>query len=245
MDEAYAHAYGNLARQHWWWQVRDSVIMGALDRWMDPRERGRVLDVGCGDGRLFEALTKFGPVEGIEPHETTHSADSSTGLIHHIPFTTPLPIHGPYRLITMFDVLEHLDDVDDALVLCRDLLHERGVLCLTVPAMKWLWTSHDKINHHRLRFTRGDLLRRLRRAGMTVRWSRYFFHALVLPKLAIHVAERLREARPAVPKTPPVVWNRAAERFFRIEARLTAPVANLLPGSSLIAIATRTGCPES
>ena len=239
MDRNYASGYGELARAHWWWRARDAAVLAALDRWVPTCDDGRVLDVGCGDGRMFGALRRYGVVEGIEPDPVASSACPVDGRIHNVAFSSPLPVAGPYRLITMLDVLEHLDDARGALALCAELLTPDGVLCLTVPAMPWLWTAHDDINHHRIRFTPRSLHRAAHSAGLTIRWSRYLFHSLILPKLAVRLAEQVRGPGVQVPRVPPAALNRAAEAAFRLETRITAPIASWLPGSSLIAIVAK------
>ena len=69
MDERYAAAYGAIARSHWWWQAREFAIVRELRRLRRGRPRGRILDVGCGDGILFPALMPFGEYVGSGPQQ--------------------------------------------------------------------------------------------------------------------------------------------------------------------------------
>lgn len=238
MDERYARVYGALARRHWWWAVRDAAVEDALDRWVPQPREGRVLDVGCGDGRLFPMLRRFGSsVEGIEPDDAARTTITPQGTIHAAPFAAPLPVAGPYALITMLDVLEHLDDRAAALRLCHALLAADGRLLVTVPALPWLWTSHDDLNHHRVRFTRATLVAVLEEAGFLPLAVRHLFHGLVPLKLAARAKERLVPARDPVPGVPPAPVNAALAATFRLETLLAGPVARWLPGSSLLAVA--------
>lgn len=238
MDERYARAYGALARRHWWWKVRDAAVEDALDRWVAQPRDGRVLDVGCGDGRLFPMLQRFGTVEGIEPDATARTTITPQGTIHAAPFAPPLPVRGPYALITMLDVLEHLDDRAQALRLCRELLAPDGTLLLSVPALPALWTSHDDINHHRVRFTVRELQTLLDATGFAPRELRYLFHGLVPAKLMARVVERFHGPADPVPMVPVAPLNAALALAFRLESRLARPIARWLPGSSLLVVAT-------
>lgn len=237
MDERYARSYGRLARRHWWWRVRDAAVADLLDHHLPPRGGRRILDVGCGDGRMFPMLSRFGAVEGLEPDEAARTTILPEGTVHAAPFQRPLPVAGPYDLITMFDVLEHLDDPVAALQLCRELLAPDGLLVLTVPALPWLWTSHDDINHHRRRYTANRLRAGLRSAGFAPERIRHLFHGLVPLKLLVRLVETVRTPDDPVPSLPPPIVNETLAAAFRLETVLAAPLARWIPGSSLLAVA--------
>lgn len=240
MDPRYAAAYGAIARTHWWWAARDEVVLQAIADLRRGRPRGRLLDVGCGDGRLLDVLAAHHDVVGLEPDSTT-GASTTAGRypIHLCPFSSPLPIEGLFDVVMMLDVLEHLSDPVAALRLAASLLDERGALVITVPALPVLWTRHDVLNHHHRRYTQKSLDDELREAGLVASSSRYFFHALGLAKLAVRGLERIHRNEPAVPAVPPEPINTLARAFSAIEFRATARFAHVLPGSSLLAIATR------
>lgn len=239
MDPAYAAAYSELAAGHWWWQAREQMLMAEIRRLRRGAIAGRILDVGCGDGRLFPMLQQFGEVEGIEPDPATlGSASHPERKIHHIPFAEPLPALGKFNLLLMLDVLEHLDDPVESLRVAASLLVPGGALLLTVPALPALWTHHDSINHHRIRYTPNELTRQIRLAGFGVPQIRFEFHALAVAKLGVRLLESLRGGRPEVPSIPSAPINAIARGFFVLESAVTRPVARWLPGSSLVAIAS-------
>src|SRR5262245_50528059 len=66
MDPQYAAAYPNLYRHHWWWRVREQILLEKIRRILGRVRNPRILDVGCGAGLFFDALQPFGHVEGIE-----------------------------------------------------------------------------------------------------------------------------------------------------------------------------------
>lgn len=241
MDERYATAYGALAREHWWWQARDAAVLRAFAALPTPdRTPMRILDVGCGDGRLFGALGRYGTVEGIEPDGASRGTGSPDGTIHAIPFAEPLPWQECFDRILMLDVLEHLDDPAAALDLTRRLLVSGGHLLLTVPAYRAFWTGHDVMNHHRTRFAPRELVTLFRAAGFAVITMRHLFHALMPAKLAVRAMERLgMHSAAQVPRVPPRVLNTTARAWFAFEGRLPAPIARAIPGTSLLAIARR------
>lgn len=239
MDEAYAKVYGELARQHWWWQVRDREIERALWRLGLASTQCRILDVGCGDGRLFPLLERFGDVSGLEPDPTTFGTPAPDPRIRHAPFTAPLPFDGRFDLVTLFDVLEHLDDRVGALRLVRDALRPGGTVLITVPAFQSLWTNHDVMNHHRTRYSAGQLASECRAAGLLPGRPHYHFHALVIPKLLARLHQLVVRPSPHVPTVPASLLNSAARAWFTVEGQLARPFNSWLPGTSLFATATR------
>lgn len=236
MDDAYARIYAGLARSHWWWRARDAMVRWELARRLGGRTGLRILDVGCGDGRLFEHLSRYGRVEGIEPDAASRAAGSPHGEIHPVPFIAPLPIHGPYDVILMLDVLEHLSDAQGALGLAHQLLAPGGLMVLTVPALPLLWTHHDVVNRHVLRYGRGALRREMATAGFRVLDMRFLFHALIGPKLLVRLVERIRPPGDQPPTVPPPIINGLLAATFRAEARVMRPISGWLPGSSLLAV---------
>ena len=70
MDNVYAAAYPDLYRKHWWWRVREEILLDRIAALLRDVPRARILDVGCGAGLFFDALQRFGEVEGIESDAT-------------------------------------------------------------------------------------------------------------------------------------------------------------------------------
>jgi SAM-dependent methyltransferase len=237
VDAEYAATYASIARAHWWWRAREVAIVREVRRLRWGKPPGRILDVGCGDGVHFAALAEFGDVEGIESDTSTlDPAGRWRRQIHVTPFQAPLPIPGPYDLILFLDVIEHLDDPVAALALARSVLSPGGAVLVTVPALPWLWTSHDDLNHHRRRYTRSSLAANFAAAGFNIERMRYLFHSLVPAKVAMRVVERIRRSPPAPPDIPPAPLNALANILAQAEMALFTPVSRFLPGTSLLAV---------
>jgi SAM-dependent methyltransferase len=95
----------------------------------------RLLDVGANFGLFVREAAGHFDATGIEPSPTVvelarreHGARLQTGSIYDAD-TAP----GPFDVVTLFDVLEHLPDPNGALEQCRRRLRPGGLLFLTTP----------------------------------------------------------------------------------------------------------------
>ena len=167
MRDDYLQRYRELYQQHWWWRAREKLILKTLRTEQPPGGWKRILDVGCGDGLLFDELTPLGEVEGVEPSAASVSEKGPhRSRIHTCPFDENFQPGKEFTLILMLDVLEHLADPAAALRRALALLAPAGRLLVTVPAFNALWTNHDLVNEHVTRYTRRTFRELARQAGL-------------------------------------------------------------------------------
>jgi hypothetical protein len=133
----------------------------------------------------------------------------------------------------MLDVLEHLPDPIAALSHALSLLEQDGSILITVPAFMQLWTAHDDINQHHVRYTQQTFAPVAARAGFSIRAQRYFFHWGFAAKLLVRARERLMPGPASPEQVPPTPVNRALLALSLAEQRLLPA----LPfGSSLLVV---------
>lgn len=235
MDPAYTAAYPELYRHHWWWRVREDILIHRLRRiraGLSPR--ARILDVGCGAGVFFDALEQFGHVEGIE--SDAEAVARSGGWRSRITLGQLDETYSPsepFDLVLMLDLLEHVDDPLTLLSRVRKVLNRDGDILITVPAFEWLWTAHDELNQHVRRYTSIEIRHLIAQAGFKVQRVDYLFQSLVLPKLFTRAKEAIVGSAPRVPRMPAPWLNRALRIWYHAEHL----IAGSLPfGSSLLVI---------
>ena len=94
---------------------------------------GRVLDVGCGDGRFLDAAKREGwETVGLEVSETA----ARTVVAEHPVLVGPLSAFqvGPrFDAVTLWDVLEHVPDPTTMVREASRLLKPGGVVAMTMP----------------------------------------------------------------------------------------------------------------
>ena len=236
MEIQYGREYRNLYKRHWWWRAREEAIVDLLRRRVKTLSKLEILDVGCGDALFFDRLSSFGNVEGIEPDSRLiDPANPHRSRIYTLQFDRKFRPGKRYDLILMLDVLEHLDNPEEALDSVRGLLGNNGVFLLTVPAFQILWTNHDIINHHRIRYRKKTLFPLLRKAGFAISEARYWYQWTVPLKLPTHVVEKFISSQPSLPRVPPKWLNRSLFQLSRLEQRTIAPIG--IPfGTTLMAL---------
>lgn len=156
MDADYANAYELLYRNHWWWQARAKFVLELIETLRLP-QNARLLDIGCGGGWAFDEWERFGEVSGVELDPTLVARSGRyQSQIYCGPFDRNYRPSKPFSLIVMLDVLEHLKEPEEALTYALELLEPGGKVLITVPSMPSVWTSHDDLNHHFVRYTKSS-----------------------------------------------------------------------------------------
>lgn len=111
------------------------LIIHVAYRPLAHRPPGRLLDVGCGAGRLADAFRRRGwEVCGIEPSPAGAAAAAASGLEVHCGTLEDAPWpQGRFDAVIFNHSLEHVRDPDMALSCARDLLRPGGLVGVTVP----------------------------------------------------------------------------------------------------------------
>lgn len=132
----------------------------------------RVLDFGCGAGPLMDKLRPIaGSIEGLEPTEPFRQLLMQKGYIVH---ETVDALQGPYDIILMFHVAEHLPDPVSTLRQLSDRLAPDGLIYLEVPnvndALMTLYNIEASqkflfFRDHLQYFSRASLARAVQRCG--------------------------------------------------------------------------------
>jgi 2-polyprenyl-6-hydroxyphenyl methylase/3-demethylubiquinone-9 3-methyltransferase len=125
--------------RNWHLQSRMSLVLDTIDRFA-PRG-GRALDVGCGTGFLLERLAERG-FAGIGVDLSPESVAIAQRRLAEIGVADRLraevgsayePPDGPFDLVTLTDVLEHLEDPRACLRAVRERMTPGGLLVISTP----------------------------------------------------------------------------------------------------------------
>lgn len=189
MDRAYAEQYASFEEKHWWFRARRVILRRLLEQTVDWRPEINVLEIGTGPGlNLYSLYPPDCRLQGMEPDAGNAEIAARRGPVPvSVGTVEEMPVNlrsEQFDVITMFDVLEHIQDDHAALARVAERLRPAGTLVLTVPAFQWLWSGHDLVNQHFRRYTRAELVAKLRAAGYEVNRATYF-NALLFPPIAL------------------------------------------------------------
>ena len=223
---------------HFWHAPRRTLLLDTIAG--SGLARGaRVLDIGCGTGRMVRELLARGlDARGIDPWARESGLEAprfAAGQAEAIPMPD-----ASFDAACAFDVLEHVDDAR-ALAEIHRVLAPGGWLFASVPAHAWLWSVRDELAGHRRRYTRRMLRGRVAAAGFEV--QRLFgYQALLLPLLAAARAwSRLRGHRDTAAEDDPNARGNALLRAINRGEVALGRVARPPTGSSLVVVARKRG----
>lgn len=237
MDRA---VYDRMAAQeqvHWWFVGRRAIIQALIEREVRLGKDARILEAGCGTGGNLAMLSRYGRIEGFEFDPEARRLATMGGFpvsLGALPDEVAEP-DATYDLVGLFDVLEHIANDVAALATLGRKLTAGGTLLITVPAVPWLWSSHDRIHHHYRRYTARSLERVIAAAGLRAEKVGYF-NTLLFPLAAVHRGlNGLFGAEVASDEMPARSLNTLLSAIFRLErhwvGRVPAPF-----GLSLFAV---------
>jgi len=170
--EEYQKMY-ELEEKHWWFKGKRKIVFNWL---VDLQHQHKILDVGCGTGiNLIYLKRRANFVIGIDSskeaidfcklrgHKTLCQADI---------LSLPLKDNS-IDIILALDVLEHIDNDELAISELHRVLKPKGKLFITVPAFKFLWSKHDEIHHHYRRYTKIELVNKIKKYNFSIPKSSY------------------------------------------------------------------------
>lgn len=242
MKSTLTAAEHGLEDTYWWFVGRRAIIDRVLRRFASGCKVA--IDVGCGTGRNMAILAQYAvSVVGLDRSSTALSIAASRGLSvgcvdgHFLPLA-----NKSVDMLTAFDVLEHMDDDVRALEEFNRVIRPGGLLLLTVPAYRFLWSEHDEALMHRRRYVASELHMKLNRTGFDVSLRSYAVFFAFFPILVYRLFRGLFPKDAMSPKASHVILPPLLNSLFtwtlRIEAFLIRFVR--LPwGTSIIMLAQK------
>jgi 2-polyprenyl-3-methyl-5-hydroxy-6-metoxy-1,4-benzoquinol methylase len=94
-----------------------------------------------------------------------------------------------FDVVVSCDVIEHIEADRKAMAEMARVLRPGGILVLTVPAHRWLWSAHDEALDHLRRYEPAELRGLIEDAGLEIElYSRAV--AIAMPAILASVAYR-------------------------------------------------------
>jgi 2-polyprenyl-3-methyl-5-hydroxy-6-metoxy-1,4-benzoquinol methylase len=177
IEQIYSAVYAGFRHDEFYNRVVGKEIRQRLGPLAPPP--GPLLDVGCGNGEFLAVATAQGyDCLGVDVSAAGVALAREKGLrAEAVNFLTH-PFAGRFRIITMWDVMEHLQQPRAFVLRAGELLAEDGILVLKIPAfgalnfsvLQWfparatvLLGAPDHVQY----FTPASIARLLARSGFT------------------------------------------------------------------------------
>ena len=247
-DEGFdRHSFELLARlepESFWFRSRNRLIVHALERYF-PEARS-FHELGCGSGFVLHGIRTARPQLELSGSELFRSGLEVAGRrLSGIPLLQidgrALPFTDEFDVIGAFDVLEHIEEDERVLGELHRAVRPGGGVLITVPQHPGLWSAADDYGRHVRRYTRSELVEKLRRAGFApVRVTS--FVSLLLPLLAL---SRVRKRSSDDPFDPEGEYratariDRLLEGVLALERAAIQRGVDFPAGGSLLAVARR------
>lgn len=254
-NPSYFALLSHVEERHFWFRTRKRVISTLVSQITEKHNTNyKILDIGCGIGNVTTILKKFcphGTVVGVDLFlEALQYARHRTScyLVQADANALPFP-NNMFRLICLFDLLEHLPNDTQVLHNLHSILAPDGVLLLTVPAYPSLWSYFDEASHHCRRYTLDDMQKKLISTGYQIEYATYYmailFPILWVKRRLVPLAQSLFKLRYQADDLAqqelhiiPVI-NRTLELILAQESYLIARRYRLPIGTSLLVMARK------
>ena len=166
--------------RYWWFRVRNRLVLEQIRR-HTPGAGMQVLDYGCGTGKMLDLMSGLGQVRGADVSETALAFCRRRGHENLVLLDPDAEPPGTYDLITLLDVIEHVDDDRGLVARLAGRLSPGGVLVATAPALPCLASGEDYVSGHKRRYLKKDLRAAIEGGGLHVLRLTYFNTLLLLP----------------------------------------------------------------
>jgi trans-aconitate methyltransferase len=180
-----AHYFKELAELeagNFWFRGRNKLILWALNKYSPDLKS--FLEIGCGTGFVIAAISKRFPEARLSGSEYLEeglayarqrlpSAEFTQMDARNIPYESTLDAIGA------FDVLEHIEEDEVVLQQICKALKPGGMLFITVPQHRWLWSAVDDYACHVRRYSANELHQKVSKAGFEIIRSSSFVSTLL------------------------------------------------------------------
>lgn len=180
-----SHYFKDLAELeagNFWFRGRNKIILWALRKYAP--ELKSFLEIGCGTGFVISAIAKQFPsalLSGSEyleeglvfARQRLPKADFNQMDARNIPY------ESAFDAIGVFDVLEHIEEDEAVLTQIVKALNPGGLVFITVPQHRWLWSSVDEYACHVRRYRADELHQKVSSAGLEMMRTTSFVSTLL------------------------------------------------------------------
>lgn len=181
-------------KDHFWFFHRNKIIYRILKQTLPKisAKDTRVIEIGCGGCQIANYLScKEYIVTASDIHEVSkkYLNPNIDFFLHNLDIHSPSKKYlNQFDCVILGDVIEHIKKPEIALLNALQFLEKNGILIVTVPALKLLWSDYDCISGHFTRYNKKLGIKVLENAGCKVLKTEYF---MVLPAIILYFQRKI------------------------------------------------------
>lgn len=229
---------------HFWFRARNALIIWTLEKY--GARVSSLMEIGCGTGFVLQGISRSFPKihlvgSEIYPEGIAFAAERITNGEFMQMDARQLPFVAEFDAIGAFDLLEHVAEDETVLKQIHQALKPGGLLVLTVPQHRWLWSSIDEYSFHIRRYAARALYDKVTLAGFTIVRSTSFVTTL-LPFMLISRLLQRGKSEKFVPRAEArihPILNQMFEGLLRWELWLIRMGVSFPVGGSRLIVAAK------
>jgi 2-polyprenyl-3-methyl-5-hydroxy-6-metoxy-1,4-benzoquinol methylase len=238
------------AKSSFWVSSRNRLFKKLI--YANCQKKTRFLEIGCGIGDFIKEINSSKNFEVTGSEIYINGLKIAKKNLPHIEFiqydVSQGYINKKYNLIASFDVLEHIEDDIAALNNINLMLNKNGRLIISVPQHMFLWSQLDELVNHKRRYSRKELISKLRSNGFDIIYTTSFlftlFPLMLVQRLFDKKEKAIKDAESekyALEKRVifPNVLNFIFDAFMRIDEFLISTGVSLPFGGTLVVVAKK------
>jgi ubiquinone/menaquinone biosynthesis C-methylase UbiE len=191
----------NIDVNHWFYRGKRAIVRHWIERFRPLGANDLLVDAGMGTGTWLIEMAGNCKVLGLDDHDESlalaiprlqkvNGAWCKTSL-NHIDLKDNVA-----AVTTALDVLEHIQDDNSAIRELIRITQPGGLIVITVPALKFLWSDWDVTLHHYRRYERSEL-RKLAAYPSVDLLRLSFFNTATLPLIyLVRMFRKIRQPKP-------------------------------------------------
>jgi 2-polyprenyl-3-methyl-5-hydroxy-6-metoxy-1,4-benzoquinol methylase len=237
------------AESSFWVSSRNRLFKNIVFKYMAPAGKTKLLEIGCGTGNFISQIVANEKLQitGSEVYlKGLFYAKKNLPSVDFIQFdVTRGKFDEQFDMITAFDVIEHVEEDVVALTNVNQLLRSGGFFIVTVPQHMLLWGKLDEIVKHKRRYSRQELVTKLKQSGFEIKYCTSFLFIL-FPLMLI---SRLLDKGHSQPQSDEVALEKRVkfsnglnwilDRFMRVDEALIKAGFSLPFGGTLLIVARK------
>jgi SAM-dependent methyltransferase len=201
---------------HWWFKARTNILKSQIQKY--NKNIINFLDVGCGSGFFMSKMKDSSlNVYGVEPYEYKNIKNKNIlkGTAEDLPHDDNF-----FDVVTILDVIEHIQDPKIAIDEIHRVLKKDGTCLITVPALNWIYSKHDKENGHIKRYSTQDLIDLIDEDKFEILKCSYFNTLLFPIEAPIRLCEKVLNRKIANDGATNKTLNNILYKTFNLETKI-------------------------